>query len=184
MLVELLLAGLLEAGGLDGVNEVSLGTAALDEFGSSVVIATSVGDDDPGLGEGELVLGGGLVVVRVLIGAVDDGVDIDLVSADRLGDRAPDVGRSYDVNLVRASGRAGSRVWPGIGAACYCEGAGADSCNGQKTTMHVVFPFRYASDNHCRLEDKHIQGRVFKEVGDPQSQVTDARTWELVTTSI
>ena len=72
-----------------------------------------------------------------LIGAVDDGVDIDLVSADRLGDRAPDVSRSDDVNLVGTGGRAGSRVRPGVGAACHCQSTGAESGNGQKMSMHV-----------------------------------------------
>ena len=135
--VEFLLAGFLEARGFDSVNEVCLGTGALDEFGSPVVIAAAVSNGDLGFREGELVLGGGLVVVRVLIGAVDDGVDIDLVSADRLGDRAPDVNRSDDVNLVRTGGRAGSRVRPGVGAACHCQSTGAESGNGQKMSMHV-----------------------------------------------
>ena len=108
MLVELVLAGFLEPGGFDGVDEGGLGAGALDELGGPVVIATTIGDGDLGLGESELVLGGGLVVVRVLIRAVDDGVDVDLVSADGLGDRAPDVGRGDDVNLVRRSGIGGS----------------------------------------------------------------------------
>ena len=63
--VEFLLAGFLEARGFDSVNEVCLGTGALDEFGSPVVIAAAVSNGDLGFREGELVLGGGLVVVRV-----------------------------------------------------------------------------------------------------------------------
>ena len=58
-------------------------------------------------------------------------------AADRLGDRAPDVSRGDDVNLVRTGGRAGSRVWPGVGAACHCQSTGAESGNGQKMSMHV-----------------------------------------------
>ena len=55
MLVEFLLAGLLEAGGLDGVNEIRLGAGALGEFGSPVVIAAAVSNGDLGFREGELV---------------------------------------------------------------------------------------------------------------------------------
>ena len=64
--------------------------------GDEVVVARAVLDDDLRLAQRELRPGVGRVLVRVLVGAVDDRGDRDRVAADGLDDVAVDVRRGDD----------------------------------------------------------------------------------------
>ncbi len=80
------------------------------------VIPTAVLDDKRRLRQRELVLGGGLVAVRVLRGAIDEARDGDEVATDLRGDVAVHIGRGHHRDgAVRVLGLRGVGGAPGEG---------------------------------------------------------------------
>ncbi len=120
-----------QARDVHGVEQVvPVQPGVLGQFVQEVVVAAAVLHHELGLGDGELVLRGGLVGVRVLAGPVDDRGDPDLAAADAADDVAVHAGGSDDLHHpVAGAGpvAAGRRT---AGRQQEAAEAGKDNCGG------------------------------------------------------
>ncbi len=87
----------------DGVDDGRFVIGSLEHRRHEGVIAAAVDDDHVGLRQLELVLGGGLVIVRILCRIVDDRSHLSCIAGDVLDDVSVDVGGRHNGEVLVAA---------------------------------------------------------------------------------
>src|SRR6185436_16005774 len=108
-----------------------------------VVVSAAIFDDHAGLGQGQLVLGGGLVGVRILVRVVDYRGHQYVVAPDLPGDVPVDVRRGHDPHRLAGCGCRGGVVRVRAASRqCYQRGDGSQHDSGTRPDER---PWTYGS---------------------------------------